>query len=137
MAASKKTTAADRTVSIFSGKTALEVAKEEADNSAAEDAEEEGGKKAETTEEASLRWRERAFETAEHLSATFGQALETGAYRITRKQGNLFLEQFRRNGNAGAYGWTGLMFPDGDLYELANVFVKAARAKKEKENGNA
>jgi hypothetical protein len=125
MAAAKKPSAAERTVDMFSGKTKLEevpVATEDVT---------ETHKGSETIEEAADRWRDRALELVEHFSKTFGEVLEGGSYRLSAKNGTLFLEQYRHSGSKSAYGWTGVSFPEADLYEITNVFVKAAKAKKE------
>jgi hypothetical protein len=46
----------------------------------------------------------------------------------------MLLEQFRHNGKESAYGYTGVMFPFKDLYELTGCLVKAAKAKKESDD---
>lgn len=120
-----KSQAKDRTIDLFSGKT-----KEEEIAVALEDIQEPvGAKEPETIEQASERWRERCFQTSEYLSKRFGkEAIDGGSYRLTVRGGQMLLEQFRHTESGkGAYGWTGIMFPETDLYDITSVFVKAAK----------
>lgn len=120
-----KPKAEDRTIDLFSGKTRQEEV-------STEDAVE-AHKTPETVEEQAERLREKAFETAEHLSKHWGQAIDGGTYRLTTRGQFMLLEQFKHNGHPAAYGYTGVMFPISDLYELTGVLVKAAKEKKAKE----
>lgn len=85
-------------------------------------------KVAETIEQVADRGRDKAFETAEFLSKRWGEVIDGGTYRLTLRGDLMLLDQFRHNGKeSGAYGWTGVMFPKRDLYELTGVLVKASK----------
>lgn len=128
--ASKKTSAADRTIDMFSAQLHSPVG---FNLPAPEDAVE-VEKPAETIEVQAERLRDKAFEFAEHLSKSWGQVIDGGTYRLTTKGQYMLLEQFKHNGKeSGAYGYTGVMFPIGDLYELTNVLVKASKEKQERD----
>jgi len=133
-----KPSAASRTVDMFSVLTKEQADKQEAAeaaSAAAEDAKE-APKQAETIEQAAERWRNNAFFTQEHMSKSWGNAIEKGVFRLTERNGWLFLEQYRNGRDGMAFHWAGVMFPTTDLYELTNVFVKASKAMKERENGS-
>lgn len=129
-----KPSAADSTVNLFSGRTKVD---EEAP-SIIEQEEVAHGKSSESILEAADRWRASAFWCAENLSQSFPDALagkfEGQSYRLTQKDGNMFLEKFGLK-KGEAYSWVGIMFPADDLYELARTFVDAAKARKAKETG--
>jgi len=129
-----KSNASSRTVDMFSGLTRQQVEAEQ--KALAEEDAVEAHKQAESIEQAAERWRANAFFTQEHLSKHFNDGEPgTAVYRLTEKDGWQFLEQFRLGKDGKAYGWTGLMFKDSDLYEITNVFVKASKAKKAREDG--
>lgn len=93
-------------------------------------------RQAETIEQAAERWRNNAFFTQEHFSKSFNNSEPgKGVFRLTEKDGNMYLEQFRLGRDGKAFHYAGLMFQSGDLYELTNVFVTASKARKAKENG--
>jgi hypothetical protein len=112
-----KPKAADRTVDMFTGQT-NEQAKQEVI--------EEAPKGSETILQAAERWRANAFFTAEVFSKSWDTAKDQTKYRITVKEGHMFLEQFGI-GSSDAYKWCGIMFPTKDLYEITSVFVRAAK----------
>lgn len=89
----------------------------------------------ESIERASERWRASAMMTQEHVSKHFNDG-EPGkaVFRVTQKDNMLFLEQFRHGKDGQAFHWSGVMFKPGDLYELTECLVKAARERKR--NGN-
>lgn len=121
-----KPKAADRTIDMFTGSTNTEAQQE---NDAPEPA-----KSSETIEQASERWRATAFYAAEFFSKSWDDKVTGNKYRLTVNKGMMFLETFGlRQGNA--YSWSGVSFPEADLYEITSVLVKAAKAKKEKEDG--
>lgn len=124
-----KPKAEDRTIDIFSGKTAME------EKSAACEVIEEAPKGSETIEQAAERWRATAFWGSEHFSKSWpDRPREKGVYRLTEKDGNLFLEQFVNGTSGNAYKWAGVMFSTSDLYEITSVFVKASKDKQLKES---
>jgi hypothetical protein len=86
-------------------------------------------RQAESIERASVRWRDNAFFTQEHMSKHFNNG-EAGkaVFRVTEKNGWSFLEQFRLGKDGMAYHWTGLMFRTSDTHELTNVLLKASKA---------
>lgn len=126
----QKPSASDRTIDIFTKQTNVEAAAE-ADLDKVEH------KPSENIEQAANRWRDNAFFTQETVSKTFAKPPEEKAnvstYRLTEKGAWMFLEEFRNGKDGWAYGWTGIMFRSDSLYELTNVFVRAAKAKKEHE----
>ncbi len=132
----KKRSAADRTIDLFAGAIAAQDALSEKEAATAQEDVKDAPKVSETIEVAAERWRNNAFFTQEHLSKHFNDG-EPGkaTFRLTEKDGWQFLEQFRHGKDGQAYHWTGLMFKDSDLFEIAGVVVKAAKAKREKENG--
>lgn len=134
----RKSPAADRTVDMFSGLTREQEAKEAVHNAKeaiqAEDIQGETSKPAETIEQAADRWRDNAFAVTEHVSKSFGKGMvNQGVYRLTARNGWLFLEQQRLGKDGMAFHWAGIMFPGSDLYELTSVFVKAAKERKSRE----
>ncbi len=125
-----------RTVDMFSGHTQAEEA------AVAAEVITETYKGSETIEQAAERWRNNAMFTAEHLSKRWPDNVpNTDKFRITQKGDKLFLEKFSLgpNGVSGApptaYHWSGVMFSEDSLYELTNVFVKAAKAKQARVSG--
>lgn len=75
------------------------------------------------------RMRETTFQVQEWTSRCFG--LKTGPaneYRVTNRNGYYYLE------SVSEARYCGLMIPEADLYNLTNVLLAAARAKKERES---
>lgn len=130
-----KSSAADRTVDLFAPPTkdVVSVAQPLETDDASE-SKAPGG----SIEVSAERWRANAFFTQEHLSKHFNQAdQETGKFRITTSKGLpgwLLLERMGLN-KGDVYSWTGVMFKESELYEVTGVFVKASKAKQEKDNG--
>ncbi len=88
------------------------------------------GRIAETIEAASERWRNNAFATQEHVSKHFNESVPgTEKYRLTKKEGWWYLEQYRLDKSGAAYHYAGLMFADDNLYELTGLLVKASKEK--------
>jgi hypothetical protein len=120
----KKPSAALRTVDMFTGMTAVDAVQ------AVEEDAKDSLKVSETIETSAERWRANAMFTAEHLSKHWNESKpETAKFRLTEKDGNLFLEKFSLDVRGEAYHWSGLMFRASDLYELTSVFVKAAKER--------
>ncbi len=129
----RKPSSADRTLSMFSTAAAGAAKLEDQTTADAEDA----ARPSETIEQAAERWRASAFYTQELVSKLFLEPPEAKAghatFRLTEKDGWLFLEQYRNGKDGMAYHWSGVMFPYSDLYELAGVIVKAAKEKQARE----
>lgn len=93
-----------------------------------------------TIEDNADRYRANAFSGQEWTSKHFGDAAATSnQYRLSTKNGMMYIEQSRTLGINGAYGYTGLMLPEQDLPALARVVVDAAKsyiAKQKERNGN-
>ncbi len=124
---SPKPSAADRTVDMFSVPQPAPEEVPEAEGTV---------RLPESIEAAAERWRANAIFTAEHFSKHYdANRPETSKFRLTSKDGNLFLEKFSLDVKGEAYHWAGLMFRESDLYELTSVFVKASKAKQERDNG--
>ncbi len=132
----RKLSAADRTIDLFTGAIAAQDKLSEAQAATVQPDAPDALKVSETIEVAAERWRTNAFFTQEHLSKHFNEGLPgTAKFRLTEKDGWQFLEQFRLGRDGQAYSWTGIMFKDSDLFELAGVLVAAARVKKERNGG--
>lgn len=135
----KKSSAADRTVSLFQEaiQKATEPTKEEI-ATAPEDAPEAIKAPAETIEQQAQRWRDTAFYGQETVSKHFGVELMDKAgketFRLTEKDGWMFLEKYANSKDGMAYHWSGVMFRSESLYELTGLFVKASRERKAKED---
>ncbi len=143
MKRSSKPSAADRTLDLYAKAVIAAAPKiEDATNEDALDKPRQAGPNGpngpETIETASRRWRDNAFYGQELLSKHFNDAPEdkanTATFRLTSKDGWLFLEQYRHGKDGMAYHWSGVMFPYSDLYELAGVIVKAAKEKQSRES---
>lgn len=123
----RKPPAPDRTIDIFSGKT------KEEERLEAERIRDGLDNLAETKEYVSLeesadRCRERAFEMQQWVSDNFGKPeAEDNQYRVSIKGGHFYLDATKNN-KAGAYAYSGFMFPVEDLPKLASVIVQATRA---------
>jgi hypothetical protein len=134
---SQKQLAADRTINFLTGKTPAEEAAEAARIAANEDLE------AETEdvervpiEQAADVSRRTTFECQEWATKHFGKPdAEPGEYRVTLKAGYVYLEVLKSlPGGKHAFGYTGVVFPEADLFKIADVIVQAARAKKAKDS---
>jgi hypothetical protein len=124
----RKSNATDRTVDIFSGKSREDEAQAEAEDV------KEAPRLSENIEQAADRWRANAMFTAEHFSKHYDSSEpEIETFRLTSKDGNMFLEKFSSDKKGKAYHWSGVMFREDSLYELTNVFVKAAKSKRDRE----
>ena len=128
----KKSPASERTIDMFAG--VKDVVTPNEIESSTEDTHE-APKSSETIEQAADRWRATAFYAAEFFSKSWGDVKDGTKYRLTTKDGMMFLETFGiRSGKA--YSWSGVSFPQADLYEITSVFVKASRTKQEQEKAN-
>jgi hypothetical protein len=136
--ATSKRSAADRTISIFSGKTTQEEEHEARHLKEAEDAKdaEKGG---DPSIEANLeQHRESAFACQEWCSKNFGHPEVPGSeWRLSRRLVDkvvpyYYLERVDSRNGKVLSSYSGLMFRDeGDaLFGLADTVVKAAREKK-------
>lgn len=125
----KLSPAPDRTVDMFSGKTREQETEEAERIQAGLDVAAEAKEKGLTIEQAADKYRANAFTLAEFTSGAFGdEAAAESQYRVTRKNGWLYLERTGvARGGVGAYSYAGLMFPEGELEKLARVFVAAVR----------
>lgn len=125
----KKPSAADRTIDIFTGSTNVEAPTQE-------DIQPEV-KEAEPSIEANAdRWLQKAIETQQYLSKKFANSEpETETFRLTKSGDVWSLEKRGIGADGKAFSWWLVQFLDRNLYELAGVVVKAAKEKKEKENG--
>lgn len=139
MPSRKKSPAEDRTVGLFTGRTAEEEAAEAARIKAEEDIQ---ASKEERTPmaEAVDTWRSNAFQCQEWTSKYFPKPgtptpLEDAAknapnsrqYRLSAHGPDLYLEKAGiREGEMFSYA--GIMFPLEDVFELSILFTKAAKA---------
>ncbi len=85
------------------------------------------------------RLRETAFKYQEWTTKAFGVPEAGGnEYRVSRKGEHYYIETLKKTpGNAGAYGYVGLMVHERDLYNLAAVLVQAVREKQAREASSA
>ena len=119
-------TASDRTIDMYTGSTNLE-ASEQSDAK-------ETAKSSETIEQMADRKRASMVFTAEHLSKHWNKNLpSTEKFRLTTKDGLMFLEKLELGSKGEAYAWSGVMFREESLYELTSVFVKASKDRQSTE----
>lgn len=128
MSATRKPKAADRTVDIFTGKTAVEEASAAIEEVAQEATREPfGGISSEVD-----RWRDSAFKGQQWtVEAFFNNDLSANqrssskdSYRLSIKKGWLYLEAVQSPGRS----YAGVMFPETDLLKLTEAWVAAAWA---------
>lgn len=123
---SAKAKASDRTISFLTGLT-NEEAKLNTDVEEAPDPED----KPKSIEEAAEKWRANAFFTAEHFSKHFNEGKEgKEVFRLTEKDGHMFLEKMTCGDSGKAYHWCGVMFRTENLGELGELFYRVAKEKK-------
>jgi len=121
---SDKPDAKSKTVDMFTGKTQLEEAL------SASEVIEETPRGSETIEQAAERWRQNAFYTNEFMSKRFTESVpETAKFRLTKKDGAVFLEKFQLGKDGYAYHWSGVMFKESDMDEITSVFVSEWRSR--------
>lgn len=134
MAATKKHTAADRTISMFGGQTTVE---ERTAAAVAAEAEAVEGKERTRTsvEEDVNRLREAAFTTQEWTTKHFGSFEAPGnEYRCSKRGSYYFVETIMKQPDApAAYGHTGVIVHERDIMELTKILVAAVRAKQASE----
>ena len=120
----KKPSAADRTVDMF---TPAPIVVEH-------EAEEEKHERV-TLEEDANRMRDKAFTVQDWTTKLFGIPEATGnEFRVSLKGSHYYVETLAKTpGTASAYGYTGVMVHERDLFNLATVIVAAVRAKQERE----
>jgi hypothetical protein len=75
------------------------------------------------------RYRAQAMLAQESVSKNWSGAKGQGVYRLTRKGEWMYLEQMRLGKDGEAFAWSGVMFPESDMYEITGVMVKASKAK--------
>lgn len=131
MAAKKKHTAEDRTISMFGGATSLE---ERTAAAVAAEAELEAGEKSTgrvPVEEDVNRLRDAAFTTQEWTTKHFGSFEAPGnEYRCSKRGRYYFVETIMKMpGAATAYGHTGVIVHERDIMELTKIMVAAVREK--------
>jgi hypothetical protein len=120
--------AADTTISFIDGKTEKERQEEAERIQANLDVSESHKTGSPTIEDNADRYRANAFSGQEFVTKHFGDpTATTNQYRLTTKNGMMYLEQSRSNGATGAYGYAGVMLPRSDLPALARVVVDAAK----------
>ncbi len=125
-----KPSAADRTIDLFTGAIASAEAASEKEAATVQEDVKDDVRLPENIEVAAERWRNNAFFTQEHLSKHFNDSEPgTEKFRLTEKDGWMFLEQFRFGKDGGAYAWSGVMFRGTALYELTSVLVKASKER--------
>lgn len=128
----KKPTAADRTVSMFTGQTPIE----ERPIEVIEEAPHEGERV--TMEQDADRMRSVAFQGQEWATKAFGEPdAEGNEYRVSFKGSHYYLECLAKTpGARSAYGYVGLMVHERDLLNLTKVMVQAVRDKQAKDVPN-
>lgn len=131
----RKPSAADRTVDLFSKKTSLEVAQEVARIAAAEDIQQSERAAPEPLEECAERWRLHAFRTQEWTTKNFPGTDEQGSqFRLTRglicDRPYYYLERLHNHSGKSVSSYAGVMIPEADLFALTDVIVAAARDMK-------
>lgn len=78
-------------------------------------------------------WRKEAFRLQEFATKHFADPEGHGnQYRLSLEKGWYYLEQAKRKGNGPQYGYAGVMFPEEDIFALAEVLVAAAREMKKR-----
>lgn len=132
-----KPSATDRTVDMFTGKAPVEVAEEArriAENADLATTEERGESR--PMEDEADRWRSSAFRTQEWMSKHFPvlKGEPASQFRISHGvvngQGWYYLEELHSHSGKHASSYKGFMVRDEDLFNLTDVIVAAARAKK-------
>ncbi len=128
MAQSKKSSAADRTISLFAAPQPVQEAVPEYIAPEVKEG-------ARVPLEADVdRLRANAFKGQEWTDKYFGQTVAGGnTYRLSLKDNHYYLERLSKNGQGGIYAYTGVTLPADDLFGVTNLMVQAAKAKKEKE----
>lgn len=138
----RKPTAADRTVDMFTKATiadaaeAAEVAEATGEQHDLDEGENAGRV---PIEQDVTRLREVAFQGQEWTSKYFGIPDAPGnQYRMSFRGQHYYLETLAGTpGTPNAYGYTGLMVHERDLFNMATVIVAAVRAKQEREKNDA
>ncbi len=123
----KKPSAKDRNIDIFTGTTELEKA-----ISSAEIVEAQYKKEpAEPLEYVIDARRDYAVQMAEYVSKSWLKPIQDKAgqstFRITQKGDWSFLEELRHAPSGVAYFWSGLMYRTENQHELTNVMLKASK----------
>ena len=85
------------------------------------------------------RMREKAFLGQEWTSKYFGTPdAEVSEYRVSLRDGYYYLETLRKMPDAKtAYGYTGVMVHERDLYAMVKVLVQAVRDKQQREEATS
>lgn len=125
----KKPSAADRTMGLFGQPPAIEEREIEVLEPETKD-----GERVDVEDDVD-RLRGKAFAGQEWASKYFGKHEAPGnEYRVTHKGDFYYLETVMKEvGKPTAYGYTGVMVHNQDLYELVKVLVQAVRAKQASE----
>jgi len=127
----KKPSAAERTIDMFSAPAAtidqrpVEVVAEE--------------EKAERVplEQDVDRLRNTAFTYQQWTTKAFGEPdAEGNQYRVSYRSPHYYLEALVKQGNRPAYGYSGYMVHERDLYSVTQVLVQAVREKQKREQSN-
>lgn len=132
--------ASERTVDMFSGRTQAEVVQEAKRIAADEDISAEAKAEAVPMEDEADRWRAQTFKTQEWMTKNFPiQKGDQGSqFRISygkvASQGWYYLEELHSHSGQHVTSYKGFMVREEDLFQLADVIVAAARAKKQKES---
>lgn len=117
----KKASAADRTIDMFSGKTAAETVA-----AAIEQVETEERPEFEPMEARADGYRDRAFQVQEWSTSLWGKPTGENQYRVTRKGDTFYLEELKTRGGS-YYGYAGLMLVGKDFINAVKVLAEAAR----------
>lgn len=125
MASTKKSSAADRTVSMFGEPV------QDQDSRAVEAVQEDEKAERVPMEQDADRMREKAFTVQEWTTAAFGKPEAVGnQYRVSKRGEYYYVETLsKKPGAKEAYGYVGLMVHENDLFNLTEVMVRAVRDK--------
>ncbi len=125
----KKPSAADRTVNMFTGQAPID----ERPVEVIEDDPHQGERV--PLEQDVDRLRAQAFQGQEWTTKAFGMhEAPANEFRVSLKGAHYYVETLAKTpGTPNAYGYTGVMVHERDLYNFVTVLVQAVRAKQSKE----
>jgi hypothetical protein len=124
----KKPSAASRTVDMFAQPPPIDDRPIEVEEKAPEHA----GERVPLEQDVD-RMRDQAFLVQQWTTSAFGapenQAVKSEEFRITKRDGFYFVETLRSEPGKPAYGYSGVMVREENLYSLTACLVQAVRAK--------